>query len=119
MVKRFIYIAVVTAFTLMLSCTGGEDHVSIPEGIIPPDSLVGVIVDSYLVEAALNDIKDDNKDVDKFVVPYYKSVFKKHGITPGKFNKSMEFYSYHPKLLRSVYDQVLSELSKMQSESLR
>jgi len=115
--RRFIFIFILSA--CLFSCKGSEDNVNIPSGIIPPDSLVGIFVDFHLAEAALMDKQQYHKIPEDYAVYYYTYIMKKHNIDRNSFDKSMRFYSYHPKLLREVYEDVISELSTNQGRSMQ
>jgi hypothetical protein len=117
MMKRLLIIFAVAAFAFY-SCTGGEDNVKIPSGVIPPDSMLNIFVDFHLVEAAIQLKQQQKQEPKKYSGYYYNFILKKHGITRKSWDHSLQFYSYHPKLVRSIYDKVLSELSKKQGRSV-
>lgn len=117
--KRFLVLPTIALFAFLLSCKGGEDNVQVPEGIIPPDSLVYVLTDFHLAEAALAEKKVLQQNTEQYSSLYYALLFKKHNITRTQFDESMEFYSAHPKLYRETYDKVLEELSRLQAEAMQ
>lgn len=104
---------------LLFSCKGGEDNVVVPSGIIPPDTMVFVLVDFHLAEAAVMEQQLQNKDPRQYTQYYYQSIFEKHHINRKRFDEAMVFYSSHPKLYRETYDKVIEELSRLQTESMR
>ncbi len=117
--KKVFAIIAISGLLLMSGCSGGEDNVEIPSGIIPPDTMIPLLVDMHLVEAAIQDKKDQKQDVTEMSVNYYNVTFKKYNVTRNRFESSEDFYSLHPKLYREMYDQVMSDLSKKQSEALQ
>lgn len=104
---------------LFFSCKGGEDNVKVPAGIIPPDTLVLVLTDFHLAEAALAEKKVQQQNTVAYSSLYYALLFQKYAISYHRFNASMEFYSAHPKLYRETYDKVLEELSRLQAEAMQ
>lgn len=112
--KKLIPIFILLAVGVY-ACTGGEEKVKVPEDVIPPSEMIGLMVDVHLAEAAIHQQQQKGADVPALTLTCYRSVMEKHGLQPGDFTKSMEFYSHHPRLLRQIYEQVVSELSTRQS----
>ena len=46
-------------------------------------------------------------------------IFKTHHITKQSYDNSMAFYTLHPEILNEIYEEVINELSKKQSEAER
>lgn len=46
----------------------------------------------------------------------YVVLFKKHKVTPGQFQASVEYYTRHPDVLNDIYDDVITNLTEMESE---
>jgi hypothetical protein len=104
---------------MLYSCTSGEDKVKVPDNIIHPDSMVKVLVDFQLAEAALQVKQQERKEPRKYIGLYYSFIFKKHDINREDLDNSLQFYSGHPKLLQEIYEKVLTELSTRQSKTLQ
>ncbi len=115
--RHLKYLILASAF--LLSCKGGEDYVEAPEGIIPSDSMVGILVDFHLAEGALLDMQQRNRPTAQAGVAYFQWIFEKHHINRKRMSEAMEFYSSHPRLYSKIYDQVLAELSRIQGESMQ
>lgn len=115
------YILILISFALLglFACTGGEDKVKIPSNILPPDSMVGIFVDFQLAESAIQMKQMQRKDPTMYTGFYYSMILKKHKINRPALDKNLKFYSRHPKLLREIYDKVVSELSTKQSRALQ
>lgn len=114
--RHLIAFFVLISIILLFACKGGEENVSVPADIIQPDSMIGILVDFHLVEAAISDKQQQKKNVAYYTDYYYQEILKKHQISRVDLDKAFDFYSYHPKLYREIYDQVLSELSRLQSQ---
>jgi hypothetical protein len=115
--RRLLIILSIAALG-MFSCTGGEDKVQIPPDVISPDSMISIFVDFQLAEAAIQEQQQKNKDPKEYTGYYYSMILKTHHIDRHSYDHSLQFYSYHPKLLVEIYDKVLSELSTKQGRSM-
>lgn len=101
------------ALILFQSCTRTEGPV--PKEIISPDSMVSILVDVHLAEAASNVSRIN--DVQRFSASdLYPVIFKTHHTDSVAFRKSFDYYLEHPKKLDKIYEQVINELSKRESE---
>lgn len=78
--------------------------------------MIALLTDVQIAEAALTQQATIGKNASDFTASYYKFVFEKHKITSAKYKHSMDWYSQHPELLDKVYEEVINQLSKKQSE---
>src|SRR5436190_24113954 len=100
-------IAVVAWMLCFQFCTQREG--AVPKELISPDSMVNILVDVHLAEAATNVTRLN--DVQKFSASdLYPLIYKSHHIDSSAFRKSFEYYLQHPKKLDKIYEQVLNEL---------
>lgn len=101
-------------FCLLSASCGNGNKVKIPKDVIPPDSMVEVLTDIHMVKAAQQlGMVIDTTDTSKFISFNY--VWKKHRITEGQYKKSLDFYTHNPATLDSIYENVLSNLSKQKA----
>ena len=106
-------IAVAIGFLIFQGCSRREE--SVPKEIISPDSMVAILVDVHLAEAAAN--MNRINDVQRFSAPeLYPVIYKSHHTDSITFRKSFDYYLDHPKKLDKIYEQVISELSRRESE---
>jgi len=98
---------------------GCHKHTStkIPADIIQPDSLVQVLTDVHILQATMQ-LGYNQKDSINNSQQAFQSLWKKHHMTQSEYEKDMKFYSYHPDLLDSVYEKVLSNLGEQKAELL-
>jgi len=92
--------------------------VTIPKDVMSKEELVPVLVDIHLAQAVLN-MSQLNDSSRYNIRDYLDFIFKSHHITQRSYDTSMAFYTLHPELLNEIYEEVISELSKRQSESER
>ena len=112
MTLRYFFTVVVSVL-LFQSCARREEVV--PKEIISPDSMVAILVDVHLAEAtaSMNRIND----IQRFSAPeLYPVIYKSHHTDSITFRKSFDYYLDHPKKLDKIYEQVISELSRRESE---
>ncbi|MCX6290627.1 MAG: DUF4296 domain-containing protein [Bacteroidetes bacterium] len=103
---------------LLLSISCSKKPADIPKNILSKTELVPVLVDIHLAQAAtgVNQLNDSARYGMK---EYSGYIFKIHGITKEKYDSSLAFYSRHPELIDEIYQEVINELSRKQSEEER
>ncbi len=78
--------------------------------------MVEVMVDVHLAEAVLTRKRGENQKVDKLTDAYYREIYEKHNITEKTFDTSFSYYQQNLSDLQRIYEQVITELNKMQRE---
>ena len=112
---NYFFFLNITCATLFLVCSCNKKAVEIPKGILTKQELVPVLADMHLAQAAagLNQFSDTAR---YNLNEYSDAIFKLHHISKEKYDSSLSFYSSHPDLLDEIYQEVINELSKKQSE---
>lgn len=96
-----------------------------PEGVLSREKMGQVLFDVHLTEAMLK--PSNNQSIDRwsngldresFIDLTYRSVLKKHGLTPEQFDMNVRWYSRHLNSYEKVYKDVLEKLAeyKMQTQ---
>ncbi len=93
-----------------------KKQVEIPADVLKKEEMVAVLTDVQIAEAAINKQTEVGNFGPDYTAAYYNFIFSKHKITVDIYRKSMEWYTQHPELLDKVYEEVIIELSKKQSE---
>lgn len=103
---------------VVLSCTPEKDtsETKIPHGILPPDSMTIIITEMQYTEAILREFKRRGQHNEERAAAFYEQTFKKHGITPDRYKKSLVFYEEHQEAYYEIYADVVSRLTEMQTE---
>jgi hypothetical protein len=83
-----------------------------PWDVLSQDEMVAVLLDVHLAEAAMKVVDGSAKRIEK--QEFYNAVFEKHNTTKEHFEKSLDWYAHHPKLLVAVYDEVKKEAERLQ-----
>jgi len=103
---------------LLFSCAPKEEFSDkdVPVSIIQPDSMVELIVDMQLTEAVLREYRMIGKYDDSIAAISFEQVFIKHNITREKYEESITFYKKNLETYESIYEEVITRLSLLQSE---
>jgi hypothetical protein len=84
---------------------------------MPKDSMVLVIKEIHLVEAAIFMRQQQGLNQDKRLVKqYYHHMFTTLDVDLNHFKKSLKFYSYNPIEMEKIYTEVVNQLSLLESE---
>lgn len=102
-------------FVFIVSSCHDKNYVAIPKNIIPPDSMVAVIADAHIIQAAAQQGYTQNPK-DTTIQMAYESMYKKHHINDSMYNQSLKFYCNNARLLDSVYEKVLNTLNQQKIE---
>ncbi|MBP6976863.1 MAG: DUF4296 domain-containing protein [Bacteroidales bacterium] len=113
------WILCVLLLYLISGCrTGGSrsEIAAAPDDLIAADSMVKILVDVHLIESSLKTIHTKKQDNEHFTDRYYTTLFEKHHITRQQFLRSMDYYERNAGQLEKIYENVIIELSKLESE---
>lgn len=99
------------AFILLTACNSKPKP---PKDVLPREKMIEVLVDFQLVEAAVFQQQNYQKDVKFYTNYYYDSVLKKHKISRKQFTTSINWYKNNMQEMDDMYGEILSRLSKMQ-----
>lgn len=108
-----IYIALLPLLVLQFSCSEKNDRV--PAAIIDKDSMVNILVDVHLAEAASDNHGLTSPQINVHMAHKYDTLFRNHHTTYPVFKDSYEYYMNHPTMLSDIYSEVVSRLTTMQS----
>jgi hypothetical protein len=96
-----------TVFFLLIMLTACSNRTGIPNGIIPPDSMQGIMKDVIVAEQFSNTsfFKDSTKnDKVKANQDLLATIFKMHHISKESFRESLLFYESRPDLNKKIFD---------------
>jgi hypothetical protein len=98
----------------IVSCSG--DASEKPDQVLDEKEMVDVLVDVHLAEAVLTRIRGKGENVEELTDAYYQKVFEKHEINKKIFDTSMYYYQQNLGEMDEIYEQVITELNKMERE---
>lgn len=98
-----------------IACKSSDEKIKRME-IIPKADFVPIIVEMHLADGLLLTPKIRIGYPGRDSISNYKDILAKHNVTKEIFDRTIEFYEEEPDNLNDLYDEVISELSRLQSE---
>lgn len=92
-----------------------KNQANIPSNIIPKDSMVLIMSDIHIAEAAVKTAAADT-NYKLNIKTFYDHIYKKYNTTDSNFNKSLKFYTDNPALLEEIYQKIAEEMSRKEAE---
>lgn len=94
-----------------LSCS---DNKKIPDYILKPEKMEAVLADVMMADALNQEriISDSLLYLPRENVSYFKKIFQLHAVTKEEFEKSIQFYTKRPDLMRPIIDSVSAVVSR-------
>jgi hypothetical protein len=99
---------------LLVSCKNNE--VVNSEGVYPPQVFYEILVDIHLAEASQRLALLPNLSSDG-LQKLLADILLKHKTDTTEFNRSFKWYSAHPEEFSKVYENVITEFSKMKAQA--
>lgn len=89
----------------------------IPDPLLSEDQIVELLTDIQTAEAvmAYNRLQRENTD-QHFKDSLFKKVFDHYNLTADEVNENLDYYNNFPGQMEKIYEKVLSNMSKRQSE---
>lgn len=78
--------------------------------------MISLLTEVLLVEGSVTPMLLEGDSATQYVLNNYEYLFKKYNTTNKDFKESTSYYVQHPKQLEKIYEKVIENLSKMQSE---
>jgi len=108
---NFRYIVVILlAFLVISSCKN-----RVPKGFPKPNKMADIMTELHIIESVMQygtEIQVSTKESHG----YYKNVLEKYGYTYEQFDSIRKWYAHKPALYQKVYDRVIVNLSKRETE---
>ncbi len=106
---KFRWLILLVLF-LTFSCGRGK----LPEGILPKNKMVPMLVDQHLAQQIFSLRFQYGLKGDSIIDDLYLSILKKYNVSRKEFEESVYYYSKHPEKYKPVYDEVLNRLNAME-----
>ncbi len=100
---------------LGIACQDSKERVNKTD-IIPKETLVPILVEIHLADALLQMSVVRRNYPGRDSISNYQDILKSHGYSKQMFDKTIEYYESDPDELNDLYEEVVSELTKLQSE---
>lgn len=103
---------------LMLGCY--HENVSapeVPEKLFTKEQMITILTDVHLAEGALNFHRVNRMEYKDYKSAYYSKILEEHQITAVQLKENIDYYNSDPKLMEEIYEVVLSNLVRLETES--
>lgn len=112
-----LYYTIAIIFILTSCYNINESKPVIPDILLSESQMVEILTEIQITEANFRISKNRSTAVD--IKPkYYNRILKEYGITLKQLKGNMEYYHNSPAVMEEIYEQVLANLSKIQSEAM-
>jgi len=103
---------------LLSSCYNvNRDEPVEPDILLSKEQMVEILTEVQLTEAGFQ-FKYYRNKAKELKPEFYNKILKQYGITLQQFKDNIDYYNYFPKVMEEIYESVLANLSKIQSEVL-
>lgn len=109
--KNYIY--VVLCFLLMASCKPG-----VPDDLIQPDKMALVLHDIHVFDGYIATVSNRTKAT-RIAASYYQGIYKKFAIDSALYQRSLAYYTNHPKIMEQIYTRVTDQIKKQRDKMVR
>jgi len=113
--KHFLSL-IILLLIFTYGCDKNPSQSKAPENLISIDTMVEILVDFHLIEAAIKIDQKRKVNMTEYTKYYYNYLFEKHQITKEDFKESLAYYQNNPSLFEEMYADVITQLSRIQSE---
>ena len=78
-----------------------------------------VLVDMHIADAVAQNKAQGGVNEKQLTREYYATIYKNNGVKEEDFLKSYHFYEQSPPLLNKLYEDVLTEMSKIEAKETK
>ncbi len=112
-IKLFFSLIILSTLS---SCYNVNKHdVAIPEKLLSKTQMVEVLTDIQITEAGFS-LNKNKKSANNLKPKYYTKILEQYDITFQQFKDNLDYYHNSPKVFEEIYELVLGNLSKIQSD---
>lgn len=90
------------------ACSSADD---VPEGILPPERMVGILADIHELEAKVADLRLTYDSSVALFAEQQQLLFEKHQVTDSTYVRSFDFYLEHVDQFDKIYAAIVDSLS--------
>ncbi len=103
---------------MLVSCYHeNKEKVQEPDPLFSPAEMAEILTDFQIAESVVARNRIDRKHTEKaYKDSVYRVVFEHYGITKEQLLQNINYYNSNPKKMEKIYDVVLANLSRIQTE---
>ncbi len=105
----------VVACFVLWSCESDEE--TLPEGVLPQEQMVGIIVDLHIAEAKLNEVKGAIEDRMLIFNAYANEIYEQHDTDSLQYKNSHDYYMQRLAIMKGIYQQVSDSLKVLRDSA--
>lgn len=98
----------ILCFALLIACSHEDSK---PKNVLPQEKIVPVLLDIYMAEGKVNDLRISHDSSVAIFDVYEDKIFEKHQIVDSVYRASMSYYFANPDQLEGIYETVLDSLN--------
>jgi len=87
-----------------------------PADVFPIEKMKMIMADMHIADAVAEMKGKGGANEAEVTRELYAQIYKNNGVTEEQFNKSYQFYLSHPVWQNKLYEEILTELSKRESD---
>ena len=97
---------ILISILLLISISCKEEKVTIPPGVISPDSMEAFLYDLHLLEAKIlqSGLRQDSASA--LYIHLEENTMKKFGLDSAKLNKNLKYYTENIQRLDTIYQRL-------------
>ena len=105
---KFLLISFVIVLT---ACSSELERVAEPDDLIPKEKMVQVITELVKLESYLQSSYPSVAEYNKVMIKSGNRIFEKFGVNHAQFERSIDYYGTHQKMMKEIYDEALDNLN--------
>jgi hypothetical protein len=116
MMIRKYFLQIIFPSLILFSCSQPKDER--PADVLPPAKMAIILADIQIADASIQMRGLGTNDSTKLIASgYYRGIFEKRKISEKSFRNSFNWYSHHPADMTAMYENVITEISRRESEA--
>jgi hypothetical protein len=117
-VKKHFILALLSLFLfgVLSSCNNKEKQELVPETMLSEEEMISIMTDMHLMESALSLRRNRGQSTNDVKELWFAQLFEQHKTTATIFEENLSFYNEQPVRMEKFLEEVMANLSQMQSE---
>ncbi len=109
--KRLVWVGLSAMIMFCVVSCGSTQESRAPEGLIPKEEMVNLLMDVYNTEARIASFAQNYDSSQQIFNLVEADILAQYGATPESYKETMQYYFDHPDQLLEIYEAVVDSLS--------